>query len=75
MFERNSSFYAFFDVGYYQKPEENSTSNDTPFGFGIGVDFETRAGIFTLNYALGSQQGNPVEFGSGKIYFGLVNRF
>lgn len=75
LFERNSSFYAFFDVGYYQKPEENSTSNDTPFGFGIGVDFETRAGIFTLNYALGSQQGNPVEFGSGKIYFGLVNRF
>ena len=75
LFERNSAFYAFFDAGYYEKPEDNIIFSDTPLGFGIGVDFETRAGIFTLNYALGRQQGNPVEFNSGKIYFGIINRF
>lgn len=75
LFEKNSAFYLFFDAGYYEKPEDNTTFSDTPFGFGVGVDFETRAGIFTLNYAMGRQQGNPVEFSSGKIYFGLVNRF
>ncbi|MFC2097719.1 ShlB/FhaC/HecB family hemolysin secretion/activation protein [Bacteroidota bacterium] len=75
LFEKNSAFYAFFDGGYYQKPEDTATFSDTPFGFGVGVDFETRAGIFTLNYALGRQQGNPVEFNSGKIYFGIINRF
>ena len=75
LFERNSAFYIFFDVGYYKRTENDLVINDTPFGFGVGVDFETRAGIFTLNYALGRQHGNPIEFNSGKVYFGLVNRF
>jgi len=75
LFEKNSAFYLFFDYGYYSRPFNNLTISDTPFGFGLGVDFETRAGIFTLIYALGRQQSNPIEFNSGKIYFGIVNRF
>jgi hypothetical protein len=48
---------------------------DTPFGFGAGISFETKAGIFSINYALGKQFNNPIELRSGKIHFGIVNYF
>jgi len=72
--EQNSTIYAFIDGGFYEK-KINEYVSDTPFGFGFGLDFETKAGIFTINYALGKQFDNPIEFRSAKIHFGFVNRF
>jgi len=78
LLEQNSYLYLFFNGAYYEN-EVNRSKNeswvDTPFGYGAGISFETRAGIFSINYALGQQKGNPVDFRSAKVHFGIVNRF
>lgn len=71
--DKNSSIYVFSDGGYYEKT--NSTINDTPIGLGVGMNFQTGAGIFSINYAVGKQFNNPIDFRASKIHFGFVNFF
>lgn len=75
LFERNSYFNIFFNGAYYEKSMHNSFMCDSPYGFGVGVNFETKVGIFSLNYALGSEQGNPILFKNSKIHFGIISYF
>lgn len=75
LFDENSFFQVFLDAAWY---ERNSTSyylRDTPFGFGIGVNFETKAGIFALSYAMGQSESQQLQFKSAKIHFGLTAKF
>ncbi|MFT6167293.1 MAG: outer membrane protein assembly factor BamA [Vicingaceae bacterium] len=76
LLDQNSFFSIFSDYGLY---ENNTTGieyvNDTPIGIGAGVSFETKAGIFTFNYAVGSQFDNPVDLRAAKIHFGFINFF
>lgn len=76
LLSKNSYFYGFFNSAlvkernhYLYKPF------DFPFGFGAGVTFETKVGLFALTYALGRQEGNAISFKEGKIHFGYVNYF
>jgi outer membrane protein assembly factor BamA len=71
--DKNSSIYLFSDGGYYEKIK--TTINDTPIGFGVGMNFQTGAGIFSINYAVGKQFDNPIDFRASKIHFGFVNFF
>lgn len=71
LLDRNSVFYFFYDQAYYERNLKDNYATDTPLGFGAGVNFETKAGIFTINYALGKQQGNPVLIRAAKIHFGF----
>lgn len=73
--EQNSYMYVFTDGAYYENRNIQSFVHDTPFGFGAGISFQTKAGIFSINYALGKQFDNPIELKSGKIHFGIVNYF
>jgi outer membrane protein assembly factor BamA len=73
--EQNSYLFTFFDWAYYEKNTIIDPIIDTPFGFGTGISFETKAGIFTLNYALGKQFDNPILIRNAKIHFGFVNFF
>lgn len=75
LLERNSNLYLFGDYAYYEKNVLNTHFSDRPIGFGAGIRFQTKPGIFSINYALGSQQGNPVLLKSAKIHFGFVNYF
>jgi outer membrane protein assembly factor BamA len=75
LFEQNSAFYLFWNGAYYYKNVIREVTEDFPWGVGIGADFETRAGIFTISYALGKQFDNPLEIRSAKIHFGYVSRF
>lgn len=75
LFEQNSAFYAFWNGAYYYKNVVQDVTEDFPWGFGIGLDFDTRAGIFSLSYALGKQFDNPFEIQSAKIHFGYISRF
>ncbi len=75
LLDRNSYFSLFSDGGYYENNNVSGYANDTPFGIGTGVSFETAAGIFTFNFAIGKQMGNPIEFRAAKIHFGFVNFF
>lgn len=75
LIDRNSFAFAFFDGAYYEFNGVNSNVSDRPFGFGLGVNFETKIGIFSVTYALGKQFNNPIDFRTGKLHFGIVNRF
>ncbi len=73
--ERNSSIFLFADLAYYEKDIDGSFESDTPLGFGTGINFQTGAGIFSINYAIGQQFNNPIDFRAAKIHFGFVNFF
>ncbi len=75
LFDVNSFFQLFVDGAYYERNSNSAYYNDTPLGFGVGVNFETRAGIFALSYALGKSEGQSVQFKSAKIHFGLTAKF
>lgn len=73
--EQNSYLYLFFDKAYYEKNNLKGYISDRPFGFGSGMSFDTKAGIFSISYALGQQFDNPILFRSAKIHFGFINFF
>ncbi|MFN8154548.1 MAG: BamA/TamA family outer membrane protein [Bacteroidia bacterium] len=73
--EQNSYLLLFYNQAWYEDQSKPQLFSDTPYGYGAGITFETKLGIFSFTYALGSQQGNPVEFRSAKVHFGLINYF
>lgn len=75
LLDRNSNLKAFFDQGWYERGTGPNYIRDIPFGFGAGISFDSKLGIFSIDYALGSEQGNPILFKSAKVHFGVVNYF
>lgn len=75
LIEKNSYLNAFYDQAFTQQSFINSKGSDHPFGFGLGITFQTKVGIASLNYALGKQKNNPLNLQSGKIHFGIVSYF
>jgi outer membrane protein assembly factor BamA len=77
LLEENSYLYFFADGAYCENRSVTYTGDrfDTPYGFGTGISFQTKAGIFSINYALGSQLNNPINIRTGKVHFGIVNYF
>ena len=73
--EQNSYLLLFYNQAWYEDKSKTAVLSDTPYGYGAGITFETKLGIFSFTYALGSQQGNPIEFRSAKVHFGLINYF
>ncbi len=74
LFEKNSNLFIFWDGAYYLNTIEGLTE-DFPFGFGVGANLASKAGIFTISYALGKQFDNPVDIRSAKIHIGYINLF
>lgn len=75
LLEKNSYFHMFFDGGWYENTASRQLITDTPYGFGTGVSFETKVGVFSISYALGRQFENPILLRTGKIHFGFTNYF
>ena len=75
LFSKNSFLNAFFDAGWYEQKLEQSYLHDFPFGFGAGINYDTKAGIFSLSYALGKQMDNPIQLKTGTISFGYIAMF
>ena len=75
LFEQNSNFILFVDQGWWEDQSQEQLVTDDPLGFGAGTSFETKAGIFSLTYALGQQYNNPIEFRGGKVHFGFTSLF
>ncbi len=73
--QANSSFYLFWDGGYYRNSYLSEKKEDYPWGVGFGLNFATKSGIFTLNYAVGKQNNSSIDLQAAKIHFGFVNRF
>lgn len=73
--QRNSYFFVFLDAAYIHRKFNNTIFQDFPFGFGTGITFETKIGIFGLTYALGQQKFKNVDFRNSKLHFGYVATF
>lgn len=75
LFEENGNVFLFVDQGWWEDLSQPEPLSDTPLGFGVGTSFETKAGIFSLSYALGKQFDNPIEIRDGKVHFGFTSLF
>ena len=73
-YEKYSSFYIFSDFAYYEN-HVNKFIHDTPLGIGIGADFSSKAGVFTVSYAIGKQFNNSFDLQTARIHFGYIARF
>ena len=71
----NSYFSTFIDYGVLFNEFSDNKVWDQPFGFGIGMSFQTRAGIFGIDVALGREQNNSIDFRNTKTHFGFISLF
>ena len=71
----DGDMYVFMDAEYIHRKFNNTIFQDFPFGFGAGITFETKIGIFGLTYALGQQKDKSVDFRNSKLHFGYVATF
>jgi len=65
----------FWNGAYYENTSFNKNIYSRPFGLGVGLSFETKAGIFNISYAIGKQFDNPLEFRNARVHFGITNLF
>ena len=75
LIEKNSYLNIFYDQAFIHQNFINQKGNDMPLGFGLGITFQTKVGIASLNYALGKQKNNPLDLQNGKIHFGIFSYF
>ncbi len=72
----NSYFYGFSDAGITKTGGKENSVNNQFFSGGVGISFETKAGLLNLSYAVGKR--NDVKFdlrNASKIHFGYINYF
>ncbi len=75
IFNQNSNLFIFLDLAYIEKNTNLERIVDRPIGMGTGLNLETRVGIFSISYALGSQRNRPLSFREGRIHFGMISQF
>ena len=75
MIESYSYFSVFWNGAFYEKKGVQSYTRDTPWGLGLGFAFNTPAGIFSINYAMGKQFNNPFDLKGAKVHFGISGKF
>ena len=71
----NSFLFAFTDIGFAGVSDHTDQHNHRYLGAGMGLSFETRAGLFNLAYAAGKRDDLPLDLRQSKIHFGLVSFF
>lgn len=71
--ERDSYIFAFGDAAYLEDRVEDRITR--PTGFGLGMNYGTKAGIVSIIYAIGRTADIPLEPARGKIHIGLINQF
>lgn len=75
LLEENSFVNIFTDVGWYERTIREETNQSYVVGFGGGITFNTKIGMFGVNYALGTQKNVPLDFRRSKIHLGYINFF
>lgn len=63
----------FLDLAWTEnKPQK---THQTLVGSGLGMNFLTKFGVFSINYAVGKFNGEPINFSDSKIHIGLTATF
>jgi len=75
LFAQNSNLLLFAEGAWYENNANQQYISDMPVSVGAGINFETKAGILSLNYGLGNQMNNGFDLRNGKIHFGLTALF
>ncbi|MGV3657400.1 MAG: hypothetical protein ACO1NX_05580 [Chitinophagaceae bacterium] len=70
----NSAFFLFVDGGWARHPLAQNQSF-TYVSTGLGLSFETGAGIFNLVWAIGKRSDADLNLRQSKIHLGFVNYF
>lgn len=75
LFGKYSHAMVFYNGGWWENNAVNVYKNGKPVGVGFGANLETRAGVFSIFYALGKEWGQGFMLRNGKVHFGLVSYF
>jgi hypothetical protein len=73
---QNTYMAAFADVGYLENITRTVRTFQRPLGFGVGMNFETGAGVFGISAAVG--RGNPgegLDVRAAKVHIGYISIF
>jgi hypothetical protein len=72
----NSYLFVFTDVGFVRNQYQAVNTSNNFTGAGLGILFETRAGLLNISYAAGKR--DDVKFNlreASKLHFGYINYF
>jgi outer membrane protein assembly factor BamA len=72
---RNSFLFSFVDVGWAKNTATSNNFSNNFLGAGLGMAFETKAGIFNISYAAGKRDDTKFNLRQSKIHLGYVNYF
>jgi outer membrane protein assembly factor BamA len=72
LYEKDAALFVFSDLGSYSDIQKR---NNLLWGFGPGVNISTKAGIFSLSYALGKRKNSPLQLADSKVHIAFVSRF
>ncbi len=71
----NSFLFGFLDAGWAANNVPGYNLNNVYLGTGIGLAFETKAGIFNISYAVGKRDDTNLNLRDAKIHLGYVSFF
>ncbi|MDP4254911.1 MAG: BamA/TamA family outer membrane protein [Bacteroidota bacterium] len=71
----NSFLFTFIDGGWARNRVPGYELNNAYFGMGLGLAFETKAGIFNISYAVGKRDDTNLNLRDAKIHLGYVSFF
>jgi translocation and assembly module TamA len=74
LLEERSYLFVFSDIAYLED-KAGPVKVMRPWGVGLGLTYETKAGMLSVTYAAGQVAGAPFQPARGKIHIGLVNQF
>jgi outer membrane protein insertion porin family len=65
----------FSDLAYTEKKELNKLNPNWHLGLGTGLNFQTKAGIFSLFLAVGKSNQADFDFRNTKVHISYINTF
>jgi translocation and assembly module TamA len=74
LLEERSYLFVFSDIAYLED-KAGPVHVMRPWGLGLGLTYETKAGMLSVTYAAGQVANQPFAPSRGKIHIGLVNQF
>ena len=72
----NSYLFCFADAGWVRNKYQSVDIGNSFISAGLGLVFETKAGLLNMSFAVGKSNNNPFDLRKGaKIHFGYINYF
>jgi outer membrane protein assembly factor BamA len=75
LISRNSNMFVFTDYGVIRDPYSTQKIWDRPVGFGVGINFDTGAGLLQLIFSLGSRYNETIDYRNANVHIGYSSIF